>query len=255
MHCNHCGCLLHEGEQFCPGCGKPVTAAPATPKTIPPPAPMYVASGQPSGKATASLICGLFFFVFPAALCAIILGHIAHSEIKRSGGKLIGSGRAVAGLVLGYMGVAFIPFILIVAAIAIPNLLRARIAANESTSMGSIRAINAAQVQYRASYPQIGYACALSELGGNAATEASSTSALLIDDVLASGTKSGYRFWITGCAASESDGPYDSYVVLAEPLAPNTSGTRSYCSDQTQVVKFIRANSAARCMDEGTPLE
>jgi hypothetical protein len=86
MHCNSCGSLLQNGDMFCPGCGHAVLPAPALP------APMYIAAGQPSGKATASLICGIFFFFWPAAVCAIILGHIALSEIKKSAGRLIGEG-------------------------------------------------------------------------------------------------------------------------------------------------------------------
>lgn len=85
-----------------------------------------------SGKAIASLICGIFFFILPAAIVAVILGHLSCSEIGKSLGRIRGRGLALAGLILGYFGVAFIPFILIIAAIAIPNLLRARIAANEA---------------------------------------------------------------------------------------------------------------------------
>lgn len=221
---------------------------------------MYVAAGQPSGKATASLICGIFFFFLPAAIIAVILGHISYGEIKRSGGRLIGQGRAVAGLVLGYFGIAFIPFFLIIAAIAIPNLLRARIAANEASAIGSIREINTAQLAYHNAYPDAGYACALSELGGNEA-KASSASAGLIDEKLATGTKSGYRFVLTGCAASQQGGAYDSYMLYALPAAPKQSGVRSFCSDQTGVIKMMSGVSSNlqsaeinACLEHGDPL-
>ena len=214
---------------------------------------MYVSAGQPSGKATASLICGIFFFVLPAAVVAIILGHIAYGEIKRSGGRLIGQGRAVAGLVLGYFGVAFIPFALIIAAIAIPNLLRARMAANEASALASIRTINTSQLAYHGAYPDAGYACALSELGGSGANPTSSAAGL-IDDVLASGRKSGYRFVLTRCAASQQGGPYDSYAIYAQPLVPQQTGARSFCSDQTGVIKTIRPSDTRVCMEEGDPL-
>src|SRR3954463_14861343 len=80
--------------------------------------------------------------------------------------------------------------ILIIAAIAIPNLLRSRIAANEASAVGSIRTINTSEVTYASTYPNQGFAL-LADLGG---AGGSSTGAGLIDSVLASGTKSGYVF-------------------------------------------------------------
>ena len=64
----------------------------------------YAGSQENSGKATASMVCGILFFFWPAALAAIILGHLALSEIKHSAGRLAGRGKAIAGLVLGYAG-------------------------------------------------------------------------------------------------------------------------------------------------------
>ena len=76
-----------------------------------------------SGKAIASLVCGVFFFILPASIAAVVLGHLSLSEIKKSAGRVQGQGLAIAGLVLGYMGLAGIPFA-IIAASAIPNWLR-----------------------------------------------------------------------------------------------------------------------------------
>ena len=73
-----------------------------------------------SGKAIASLICGIFTLFFPASIAAIILGHLSLSAIRKSAGRLGGRGVAIAGLVLGYAGITLIPLILIIAAIAIP---------------------------------------------------------------------------------------------------------------------------------------
>jgi type IV pilus assembly protein PilA len=251
MHCNHCGCLLHAGEQFCPGCGRAIAPPPSAPVAAP---PMYVAQGQPSGKATASLICGIFFFLLPAAVAAILLGHIAHAEIKRSGGRLIGAGRAMAGMILGYMGVATIPLILILAAIAIPNLLRARTAANEASAVGYVRMINTAELTYRSAYPYVGYACDLSQLGGNNAN-ANSAGAGLIDDGLAAGSKHGYRFRVGGCAASSRTSGNDTYVVFAEPTNASNTGSRSFCSDQSGVIKFVSPGAEETCLQQGTPLQ
>jgi len=96
--------------------------------------------------AIASLIFGFFFVFFPLSIPAIVFGHIALSQIKRSAGRLGGRGLAIAGLVMGYLGIAMIPLILIIAAIAIPNLLRARIAANEASAATTVRSINTAQL-------------------------------------------------------------------------------------------------------------
>src|SRR5208282_137515 len=90
-----------------------------------------------------------------------------------------------------------VAIILIIAAIAIPNLLRSRMAANEASAVGSMRTINTAEVTYSSSYPDTGYALLLSSLGGTAAScappvVATTTNACLIDYVLSNGQKSGY---------------------------------------------------------------
>ena len=124
---------------------------------LPPLAPA-AASGpvvpeKTSGLAIASLIFGLLFLFFPLSIVAIVFGHISLSQIKKSAGRLGGKGLAIAGLVLGYLGIAMIPLILIIAAIAIPNLLRARIAANEASAVSAVRRISAAQVTYQSQFP------------------------------------------------------------------------------------------------------
>ena len=212
---------------------------------------MYIASGHPSGKATASLICGIFFFILPSAVCAIILGHIALSEIKKSAGKLIGEGRAIAGLVLGYIGIAGIPLILIIAAIAIPNLLRAHSAANEASALGSVRAINIAEVAYQSAYPDVGFACSLQQLGGDGG-DVGSTSAGLIDSQLASGFKSGYRFRVSSCKIE--DGKVTSYQLVAFPISAENTG-RSFCSDQSGIIRFVTNQSRQGCLESGIPLQ
>jgi Domain of unknown function (DUF4190) len=119
VFCAGCGNNLAAGEKFCRGCGKEVSAPTAL-------APAVGAPAETSGKAIASLVCGLFLFAFPMSILAIIFGHLSLSEIRKSAGRLQGQGMAITGLVLGYLGVAAIPVILIIGAIAIPNLLRAR---------------------------------------------------------------------------------------------------------------------------------
>ncbi len=253
MHCSGCGCVLQDGERFCPGCGKPVSAiAPPPARVVASGAPMYVAGAHPSGKATASLICGIFFFLFPLPIFAVVLGHMALAEIKRSAGRLIGEGRAIAGLVLGYFGLlSAIPILLAVAAIAIPSILRARMAANEASAVASVRAINTAERAFSAEYANVGYACDLYQLGGNAKAP-TSVGAGYIDNLLASGTKNEYNFRIAGCRADS--GPATKYVIYATPQQQGTTGRRTFCSDQDGEIKALNNASGEACMEYGTPI-
>jgi len=135
-----------------------------------------------------------------------------------------------------------VAIILIIAAIAIPNLLRSKMAANEASAVGSLRTINTASVAYSTTYGT--YPQALSNLQTNGA--ASSTAADLIDSVLGSGTKSGYTFVYT------STTPFQSYTITAAPLTVNINGQRYFYTDQSGV---IRANAAGGAATSGsTPI-
>lgn len=215
-----------------------------------------------------SLICGFLFFFFPVAIIAIVLGHLALSDIRNSAGRLTGRGMAVAGLVLGYLGVVMIPFILIVAAIAIPNLLRARQAANEATAVGALQKINQANVVYYATYAN-GYAPSLQALGGQAGeSQASCDHALLIDPLLSAGEKNGYLFTYqlvppsnglpppptpnaarNGCTFG---GSTDGYSVNADPALQGTTGQRSFYTDATGTIRF-RSNGRASADSDSLP--
>jgi type IV pilus assembly protein PilA len=118
-----------------------------------------------------------------------------------------------------------VAIILIIAAIAIPNLLRARMAANESSAVASIRTINTAEITYNSSYPTVGYAATLAALGGAAPCTPSSTAACLIDSVLAGGNKSGYNFTAIGAGGP----PAVQYYATAVPVSLNQTGIRSFC--------------------------
>jgi len=131
MLCSKCGNTIEENSQFCDRCGESVPTA----QIATAPAPGAASSSETSGKAIGSLVSGIFgLLIFPAAIAAIVLGHISRSEIRKSAGRLKGAGLALGGLIMGYLGLSVIP-ILIIAAIAIPNLLRARIAANEASAI------------------------------------------------------------------------------------------------------------------------
>ena len=126
-----------------------------------------------------------------------------------------------------------VAIILIIAAIAIPNLLRSRMAANEASAVGSLRTINTACVTYSSTYG-VGFPAALSNLGTNG--NASSTSADLIDNVLATGVKSGYAFVYTSSAPVSNVVP--AYGIQANPLTWNQTGTRYFFTDQSGVIRF-----------------
>ena len=125
-----------------------------------------------------------------------------------------------------------VAIILIIAAIAIPSYLHARLAANESSAVGSIRAINTAMISYNSTYPSVGFASNLTALGGNCtgAVLPTTGSACLIDSQLAAGTKSGYTFVATGSSGS--------YTTFASPVSPNNTGVRYFCSFGDAVVRF-----------------
>jgi len=135
-----------------------------------------------------------------------------------------------------------VAIILIIAAIAIPNLLRARMAANESSAVASIRTINTGEVTYNSTYPTVGFAAALTNLGPSAANPCAptSTTGCLIDSVLASGTKSGYTFVATGAGGP----PATKYFATGVPVTANQTGIRSFCSYEDAVVRVQAAGGA-----------
>ena len=134
-----------------------------------------------------------------------------------------------------------IAVILIIAAIAVPNLLHARMAANEASATASIRSINTSEAVYQSTLGP-GYASKLLDLsdGGAASncvfpTAPTATSACLIDSALANGTKSGYLFTYT----PTTDGANVSqYAVNADPLGSGSSGQRHFYSDESLVIRY-----------------
>jgi type II secretory pathway pseudopilin PulG len=226
----------------------------------------YVGPTETSGKAIGSLIFGLCFFVFPSAILAIILGHWSLSDIRKAGGRLTGRGIGTAGMVLGYVGVAFIPFILIVAAIAIPNLLRARMAANEASALGSLRTMNTALSTYGAEYGS-GYPASIDVLTSGNAAEGNCNHAGLLAPSFAAGRKSGYVFYYTPTYPAGADGPAPSpkgvapkcpasgasgYQITADPIR-NSTGTRHFFVDDSGVIRVSQGDGSASA--DSTPLE
>lgn len=292
MFCTNCGASQPDNANLCSNCGRPVhgpaqpgmpaqaatgaqpASAPPTPLgapaastpsaspwlSVPPmgqPAqqPMYRGEQQTDGKATGSLILGilsLLCFSFLAGIPAIILGHISRKNIRQSMGRLKGDGMALAGLIMGYISIAFIPVTLIIAAIVIPNLLRAKLAANDSAAAAVMRTINTAQISYKSSYPNRGYARDLSTLGSGSAGECGTPSedaACLLNSNVTRGPRYGYRFSMT--AVCGADNSCTDYLAVATPVTMNSTGTRSYCSTSDAVIHSMRnAVFAPRTPDE-----
>jgi type IV pilus assembly protein PilA len=142
-----------------------------------------------------------------------------------------------------------VAIILVIAAIAIPNMLRARLSATEAAAVSSVRTITTAEVGYLTNYPSIGYAAQLSYLGADGATPcvASSESACLIDDSLATASsapgRGGYLYTATGSLGT--------FVVTAVP-ASNAGGARSFCEVADNIPRVNVAGAAisnvAACM-------
>ena len=131
-----------------------------------------------------------------------------------------------------------VAIILIIAAIAIPNLLRSKIAANQASAVGSMRSLNTACIAYYTSYGS--FPTALTNLGpvGSSGT-ASSTSADLIDSVLSAGTKSGYTFVYSPGSLNQS------YSITASPVTAATTGQNMYYTDQSGVIRSDTSGTGA----------
>jgi len=125
-----------------------------------------------------------------------------------------------------------VAIILIIAAIAIPNFLRAKISANEASAVSSIHAINTAQVTYSSVNPTIGFSALLSDLGPAVGG--------YIDANLAAGLKGGYIFTYVAGAGP----PFLQYTLNADPSTRGVTGQRSFYSDQSNVTRYNEAAAA-----------
>ncbi|ERR1700722_13492545 len=139
-----------------------------------------------------------------------------------------------------------VAIILIIAAIAIPNLLRARIAANESSAAASSRTIATAQVSYNTSYPFNGYAATLAILGpadAGCSAGPASTNACIVDYTLGLGTKSGYT--LSSVGAIPVGGANTTFITNAFPATLNTTGVKGFCGVEDVVIRYITPSGGA----------
>ena len=143
-----------------------------------------------------------------------------------------------------------IAIILIIAAIAIPNLLRARITANEASAVASLRTISTAETTYASTYPSIGYTCTLTDLGPPSGS-IGATGAGILDSVLAQGRKAGYTFALQDCAGT----PQANYTSTAAPDNIGGTGTRAFCSATPGVINYAGDGLVATCLSAGTVIQ
>jgi hypothetical protein len=261
MICSLCAAENPINGRYCANCGALLQGQ----RAMPPQAPDADLSGasyngppQTSGKAIGSLVCGLMIFFFPSSIAAIILGHLALGEIRRSGGRLTGRGTATTGLALGYAGISVVPLMLI-AAITIPNLLKSKVTRNETAAVGSLRAIMTAETVFNDSYAN-GFSPNLETLRGAGDGQDTCDHAGLINDELASGQVNGYTFRyvptglpvfpessrLRGCTRAGSQ----SFEIHADPISRGDTGRRSFYADQTGVIRYNPLAPA----DAGSPI-
>jgi type IV pilus assembly protein PilA len=142
-----------------------------------------------------------------------------------------------------------VTIILIIAAIAIPNLMKSKIQANEAAAVEALKALDSSVIMYSNTYG--GFPHSLADMGpSGGSTNATSAGADLIDVVLASGTKSGYKFTYT-VGSTDTAGNVLTYSVTATPVTVGATGQRSFYTDQSG---SIRATTSGTADASSTPI-
>lgn len=273
MPCSQCGAVVAEGSGFCGQCGAPVEAAtppagdfksvassetgvPQTSAKTPASAPRLprpVRRQQTDDKAVASFLFGILSFVLSifTGIPAIVLGHIARANIRKSAGQLKGNGLAAVGLASGYLSLGF--FFLMVFGILIPNLTRLRVETNEHEALRTLRRVTVAQFTYQTRYGG-NYAPSLTALGPavkDCDVRPSADRACLLDQqeatlgstVCTTGrwcARGRYRFSVAPASSSTAD-----FIVSATPLTPDL-GRYSYCMTASGMIHAREGEPVAR---------
>jgi len=227
--CTNCRGNLADFVTVCPYChvAQPVPQAG-------PYQPQWDAGPQSSNKALASLICGILFLCAPASIAAVVLGHLALVDIKRSAGRMTGQGLAIAGLVMGYLGIALTVIYMVVVMFAVRNAMQQNAPQNESVAIRSMKSYDQALQAYAAKCPQQGFPATLSALGPGSGDCAH---AGLLDADMANGhaVKQGYRFLYT--PGTNSSQKVTAFALLARPTQPGMTGKRYFFLDEEGVVR------------------
>ena len=227
--CTNCRGNLADFVAVCPYCG----VSQPVPQMAPAQQGWYVPPKN-SNKAIASLVCGVMFFFAPTSIAAVVLGHLALSDIKRSAGRMTGQGMAVAGLVLGYIGVAFTALFLIAFGIGIRQAMRQNVPANEYAAIQTMKKYSDSLKKYSEKCPERVYPATLEPLGPGSGDCAHAN---LVDAqlALAKPIRAGYQFaYSTGATGAER---VTVFALVASPIQPGITGKRYFFLDETGVIR------------------
>jgi hypothetical protein len=123
-----------------------------------------------------------------------------------------------------------------------------KVQAQEGTALRGLRRIETAEVSYAAAFPNVGFACSLSDLGGSGGAEPSPSAAMLLESGFGKSAE-GYTFSITDCSGH----PVNHFQVLAVPQSTD-GGQRAFCTDESGKIWYGEDGEAARCLSSGEPL-
>lgn len=229
--CVACGFVGWSDVENCKACGAPLNQHSGH---VPSAAPAYNThydyrnqpeEGKEKGLAICALVLGIIGFftfgiVYVGAIIGICVAAKAMGKAKREPWRYGGRGIAIAGLVLNIVSLSSLP-IALMAAIAIPNLLASRRAANEASAIHSLREIASAQAMYFSTFEKYG---TLEELAAQN----------LLNPRLSSGTRNGYNFTVELTTDEMNEA---GFAAVAVPDTYRNSGVRSFYIDETAVIR------------------
>ncbi|HSE48136.1 MAG TPA: DUF4190 domain-containing protein [Terriglobales bacterium] len=220
-------------------------AAPAIvpPAVLPAPGSLPPTAGampQTSGKAVASMVMGLAnamfaFLFFPLAVLAVIFGHMARTEIRKSGGRLKGDGFAVTGLITGYGSLGLVVLIMAIAIVGAAGDSFGDLGGSgggETQALGALRTYLVATVTYDAQFAR-GYPPSLAAMGPG---DGSENGAGLLDASMTSGEKYGYRYTYTPLDLN-ADGIYEAFTLTADPAGFSSLSGRHFFVDESGIIR------------------
>jgi hypothetical protein len=121
--CFRCGQAMEASAPTCPQCGASQLSSAVY---APPPVQQPPSTAETNGMAIASLVLGILWLYWIGSILAVVFGHIALGQIARSQGRSAGRGMALAGVILGYIGIAVLVIVILAAIIFLPEIQRTR---------------------------------------------------------------------------------------------------------------------------------
>ena len=225
IKCSHCGFVCWGGAESCKSCGAALALNIAAPQAR---GNYMVQRDLKKGLAIFSLVLGVmnlfgFGVLVVFAVLGTVLALVARNRATRDPYVYGGKELATAGLITNVISLVLIVPIGIIAAIAIPNLLAARRAANEGATISALRSIHAAEATYQAT---VG--------AGNFGTLEQLAAHDLLSPQIASGVKNGYRFRIEVTTGLDNE---PGFAVVSVPLSYPNTGRRSFFLDESGVIR------------------